>query len=125
MILTDGEENHGPYDRLSIDDVEGLINEHVYAIGLGTPANIQPEKLRQLCDGHNGYMITGELNPAESDITARAVLLTDSPHSVIFGLETPDGDIISPATVHPMVEFRHWECGGDVWSFVTGTDWRE
>ncbi len=149
VILTDGEENHGPHDRLSIDDVEGLINEHVYAIGLGTPGNIHPEKLQQLCNGHEGYMlITGELTPdsyfrlakyyqqiingvsnqdivldpdgwvhagsivripfyvAETDITARAVLLTDSPHNVIFGLETPEGDIITPATVNPMLEFR-------------------
>jgi hypothetical protein len=149
VILTDGEENHGPHDRLSIDDVGGLINEHVYAIGLGTPANIQPEKLRQLCNGHQGYMmITGELNPdsyfrlakyyqqiingvtnqdivldpdgwvhagsvvripfqvTEADITARAVLLTDNPHSVIFGLETPGGEIVAPSTVNPMVEFR-------------------
>ena len=149
VLLTDGEENHGPYDRLSIDDVAGLINEHVYAIGLGTPGNIQPEKLQQLCGGHNGYMlITGALNPdayfrlakyyqqiisgvtnqdivldpdgwvyagsvvripfyvTETDITARAVLLTDSPARVILGLETPGHEIIVPTTANPMLEFR-------------------
>ncbi|MCA1579457.1 MAG: tyrosinase family protein [Acidobacteria bacterium] len=149
VILTDGEENHGPHDRLSIDDVGGLINERVYAIGLGTPANIQPEKLQQLCNGHQGYMLmTGELNGdayfrlakfyqqiisgvtnqdlvldpdgwvhagsvvripfyiSDTDITARAVLLTDNPHSVIFALETPGGDFIIPTTANPMVEFR-------------------
>jgi hypothetical protein len=149
VILTDGEENHGPHDRLSIDDVAGLINERVFAIGLGTPGNIQPAKLQQLCAGNDGYMlITGELNPdayfrlakyyqqiisgvtnqdivldpdgwvhagsvvripfwvSETDITARAVLLTDNPHGVLFGLETPGGEIIPPTIVHPMVEFR-------------------
>lgn len=149
VILTDGEENHGPHDRLFIDDVQSLINERVYAIGLGTPANIEPAKLQQLCGGHDGYMlITGALNPdayfrlakyyqqiisgvtnqdivldpdgwvhagsvvripfrvTETDITARAVLLTDSPQSVIFGLETPGGEIIIPSTASPMIEFR-------------------
>jgi len=149
VLLTDGEENHGPHDRLSIDDVQSLINEQVYAIGLGTPANIQPAKLNQLCGGNDGYMlITGELNPdsyfrlakyyqqiiagvtnqdivldpdgwvhagsvvripfnvTETDITARAVLLTDNPHSVIFALETPGGEVIIPSTANPMIEFR-------------------
>ena len=149
VLLTDGEENHGPHDRLFIDDVAGLINEHVFAIGLGNPGNSHPAKLQQLCAGNNGYMlITGDLNPdayfrlakyyqqiisgvtnqdivldpdgwvhagslvkipfyvSETDITARAVLLTDNPHGVLFGLETPSGEIVAPTTVNPMVEFR-------------------
>jgi hypothetical protein len=149
VVLTDGEENHGPHDRLAIGDVTSLINERVYAIGLGTPANIQPAALQALCNGHEGYMlITGELNQdayfrlakyyqqiisgvtnqdivrdpdgwvhsgdiiripftlTETDITARAVLLTDSPHSVIFALETPGGEIIVPTTANPMIAFR-------------------
>ena len=149
VLLTDGEENHGPHDRLSIDDVADLLNERVYAIGLGSPANIQPAKLHQLCGGNDGYMlITGDLNPdsyfrlakyyqqiisgvtnqdivldpdgwvhagsviripfnvTETDITARAVLLTDNPQSVIFGLATPGGEIVIPSTANPMLEFR-------------------
>jgi hypothetical protein len=149
VVLTDGRENHGPHNRLAIGDVQGLIDEHVYAIGLGTPANIQPAALQALCNGNNGYMlITGELNQdayfrlakyyqqiisgvtnqdivldpegwvyagqlvripfylAETDITARAVLLTDNPHAILFGLETPAGQVIVPTTMHPMVEFR-------------------
>ncbi len=38
---------------------------------------------------HSGEVIRIPFYLAETDITARAVLLTDSPHSVIFGLETP------------------------------------
>jgi hypothetical protein len=149
VVLTDGQEKHGPHDRLAIADVVGLINERVYAIGLGTPANLEPAALQALCNGHDGYMlITGDLNPdayfrlakyyqqiiagvtnqeivldpdgwvhpgqvvripfflTETDITARAVLLTDNPSAVIFGIETPGGQIIAPSTTHPMVEFR-------------------
>lgn len=149
VVLTDGQENHGPHDRLSIGEVGNLIDEHVFAIGLGTPANLQPAALQALCNGHQGYMlITGDLGPdayfrlakyyqqiiggvtnqeivldpdgwvhagqvvripfdlAETDVTARAVLLTDNPHAVISGLETPGGQIIAPGFVHPMVEFR-------------------
>lgn len=149
VVLTDGQENHGPHTRLSIADVTSSIDENVYAIGLGTPANIQPAALRALCNGHNGYMlITGELNPDayfrlakyyqqiisgvtnqdivldpegwvhsgnviripfylnETDITARAILLTDNPNAVIFALETPGNEIIAPSVANPMVEFR-------------------
>jgi hypothetical protein len=147
VVLTDGKEIHGPHNRLSIADV--TINERVYAIGLGTPANLEPAALIALCAGHDGYMmITGELNPdayyrlakyyqqiisnvtnndivrdpdgwvhsgeivripfylAETDITARAVLLTDNPHVMILGLETPGGQVITPSISSPMVEFR-------------------
>lgn len=147
VVLTDGKENHGPHDRLYLSDVS--VHDRVFAIGLGTPANLEPGTLSALCNGTDGYMlITGELNLdstfrlakyyqqiisgvtnqdivldpegvvhtgevvkipfeiAETDITARVVLLTDNPYSVIFGLETPDGDLIGPAIVNPQVLFR-------------------
>ncbi|MET8179629.1 tyrosinase family protein [Streptomyces sp. NPDC005336] len=149
VVLTDGQENHGPYNRLSVTDVASLIDQRVYAIGLGTPANLSPAALQALCNGHQGYMlITGDLNPdayfrlakyyqqilsgvtnqdivldpegvlhpgevvripfrlTEADITARAVLLTDHPRAVLYGLETPEGHIIEPTVTDPMVEFR-------------------
>jgi hypothetical protein len=148
VLLTDGQENHGPYTRLSIGDVT-TINERCYAIGLGTPANIDPGALMALCQGHQGYMlITGDLNQdtlfrlakyyqqiisgvtnqdivldpegfvyagqlvripfwiTETDITARAVLLTPTPTILRFALETPTGDVIIPGSANPMVEFR-------------------
>lgn len=147
VVLTDGKENHGDYDRLYLSEVD--VNDYVFAIGLGTPANLEPSTLAALCNGNNGYMlITGELNQdaffrlakyyqqiisgvtnqdivldpdgvvhsgevvripfdiAETDITARAVLLTDNPNGVLFALETPDGDVIGPTLVNPQVVFR-------------------
>ena len=63
IILTDGRENHDDYVRRYISDVADLINEHVYAIGLGSAENIQPAALQALCDGHDGYLLmTGALD---------------------------------------------------------------
>ena len=45
VVLTDGKENHDDYDRRYIIDVGDMINERVYAIGLGTAENIQPAAL--------------------------------------------------------------------------------
>lgn len=147
VVLTDGKEEHGPHDRLSLGEIS--VNERVFAIGLGTPANINPDALQALCNGNEGYMlITGALNPdayfrlakyyqqiiagvtnqdvvldpegivragevvripfylTEADIVARAILLTDNPKAVIFGLETPAGQIIRPTTSHPMIQLR-------------------
>jgi hypothetical protein len=64
VVLTDGQENHGPHTRRSIDQVAGLINDHVFAIGLGRPEVLDPGALQKLCDGHDGYMVmTGDLTP--------------------------------------------------------------
>jgi Mg-chelatase subunit ChlD len=63
IVLTDGRENHDDYSRRYISDVADLINERVYAIGLGTAENIQPSALEALCNGHEGYLrMTGDLD---------------------------------------------------------------
>ncbi len=67
VVLTDGQENHGPYTRRYIADVADLIaslNGHVFAIGLGRPEVLNPAALEALCSGNNGYMMfTGDLTP--------------------------------------------------------------
>lgn len=63
VVLTDGKENHGDYDRRYISDVADMINERVYAIGLGTAENIEPAALKALCDDNDGYLLmTGDLS---------------------------------------------------------------
>lgn len=63
VVLTDGQENHGPYTRRYIADVSGMINERVYAIGLGRAEVLNPAALQALCNGTNGYLyLTGDLN---------------------------------------------------------------
>jgi len=55
VVFTDGEENWPP----SIADVkaQGLISGTVYAIGLGTAADLNPAPLVALCNNTNGYMV--------------------------------------------------------------------
>lgn len=62
VVLTDGREN----SPLSLADVAGSINSQVFAIGLGTPEQINPTALNQLTNGHDGYVLmTGELDQNE------------------------------------------------------------
>jgi hypothetical protein len=67
VVLTDGQENHGPHTRRYIADVADMINGlngHVFAIGLGHPEVLNPGALEALCNGNNGYMaMTGDLTP--------------------------------------------------------------
>jgi hypothetical protein len=58
VVFTDGHENRPKF----LADVMGLINERVYAIGLGTAEQIQPAALSALTNGTGGYLLlTGEI----------------------------------------------------------------
>jgi hypothetical protein len=67
VVLTDGQENHGPHTRRYVADVANLVsslNGRVYAIGLGRAEVLNPAALQALCSGNNGYMLmTGDLTP--------------------------------------------------------------
>lgn len=59
LVFTDGDETEPKY----INEVTGLINEFVYAIGLGTPDQVKPEGLNLITNGTGGYvMLTGPLD---------------------------------------------------------------
>lgn len=59
IVLTDGHETAAKY----ISEVTDLINERVYAIGLGTAEAIEPAALTALTNGTGGYtLITGDLD---------------------------------------------------------------
>ncbi len=58
VVFTDGHETASHY----IADVASLINERVYAIGLGTAAELNPVALNALTDNTGGYLLmTGNL----------------------------------------------------------------
>lgn len=60
VVLTDGHENRSRF----LSDIPDLIDNRVFAIGLGTPEEIQPIALDALTNGTGGYMLmTGNLDP--------------------------------------------------------------
>ncbi len=52
LVFTDGDETEAKY----ISQVAGLINERVYAVGLGTASQLNPAGLKAITDGTNGYL---------------------------------------------------------------------
>lgn len=60
VVFTDGEETASKY----IADVAGLINERVFAIGLGTVQEVNPVALNSLVNNSGGYLLmTDALGP--------------------------------------------------------------
>jgi hypothetical protein len=58
LVFTDGEETESKY----ISEVTSLINERVYAVGLGTPDQLSPTGLSGITNGTGGYLtLTGQL----------------------------------------------------------------
>lgn len=53
VVFTDGYETDSKY----ISEVIGLIDERVFAIGLGTAAQIQPNALAAIANGTGGYLL--------------------------------------------------------------------
>ncbi|MBL4730223.1 MAG: S8 family serine peptidase [Sulfurimonas sp.] len=59
LVLTDGKENRSQY----ISDIIDVIDEKVFAVGLGTAAKIDPNALTKISNGTGGYtLLTDELN---------------------------------------------------------------
>jgi len=89
VVLTDGNETESFY--LS-ELPAGTINNRVFAIGLGTPENIQPSALAQLTSNNDGYLLmTGNMT------TDDYFLLTKYYQQILAGLTNtqivvdPDG----------------------------------
>jgi hypothetical protein len=60
LVLTDGEENTAKF----LSDVQPLINERVFAIGLGTAEEVNPVALTDLTNETGGYiLLTGAMGP--------------------------------------------------------------
>ena len=58
LVFTDGEETESKY----ISEITSLINERVYAVGLGTPDQLSPTGLSAITNGTGGYLtLTGPL----------------------------------------------------------------
>lgn len=59
LVFTDGDETEPKY----ISEVTGLIDDRVFAVGLGTADQVKPDGLNAITHGTGGYvMLTGPLN---------------------------------------------------------------
>lgn len=59
IVFTDGHETESKY----IADVSSLIDEQVFAVGLGTAQELNPNALNEICNGSGGYLLlTDELD---------------------------------------------------------------
>ncbi|MEL6852444.1 MAG: vWA domain-containing protein, partial [Bacteroidota bacterium] len=85
VVFTDGQENHGRYSRRYIADVEHLIDDHVFAVGLGTASQIRPSALRALCNDHNGYLLLTDTISADSQFRLAKYF-----HQILAGIENKD-----------------------------------
>ncbi|HSU07188.1 MAG TPA: M14 family zinc carboxypeptidase, partial [Acetobacteraceae bacterium] len=62
VVFTDGEENTYKF----ISDVQSLINNRVFAVGLGTVTEVNPIALNQLVNNTGGYLLlTDNLGPSD------------------------------------------------------------
>ena len=62
VVFTDGEENTYKF----IHDVQALINNRVFAVGLGTVSEVNPVALNQLVNNTGGYLLlTDNLGPSD------------------------------------------------------------
>lgn len=131
LVFTDGHENRPKY----LADVTD-INDRVYAIGLGTAAEIQPASLTTLTNGTGGYvLLTGELDAdryfqlskyflqilagvKNSDIVIdpEARILPDQVHRLPFYLNEADvtSDVILLAPAPSVIRFALETPAGDV-----------
>ncbi len=71
IVLTDGQENAPAW----IADVSASLNDRVFAIGLGEPADINPAALSALADGAGGWVaVSGSLSVDERFLLAQYFL---------------------------------------------------
>ncbi|TAE25424.1 MAG: hypothetical protein EAZ91_19145 [Cytophagales bacterium] len=98
VVLTDGKETASAYIA---DLPAGTINGQVFAIGLGTPENIQPSALAQLTGGNNGYILmTGNIG------TDDYFLLTKYYQQILAGVTNMQIVVDPEGWLHPGEEVR-------------------
>jgi hypothetical protein len=113
IVLTDGQETASKY----ISEVTSLINpnHHIFAIGLGTPEEIQPAALAALAQGHRGTLqMTGILDTDDRYLLAKFYLqiLANVTNQQI--VEDPDGFLALGQEHRIPFVLNEADIGGDV-----------
>jgi len=97
VVFTDGEETASKY----IADVMGLINDRVFAIGLGTVQEVNPVALSQLVNNTGGYLLlTDALGPNDTFRLAKYFV------QILAGVTNADIVVDPEGSLPPGVEAR-------------------
>ncbi len=97
VVFTDGFETDAKY----IADVAGLIDDRVFAIGLGTADQIQPTALTALTNGSGGYLLlTGTVGPEDLFLLSKYYL------QILAGATNMDIVLDPEGTIKPPQKHR-------------------
>lgn len=97
IVLTDGHETAAKY----ISEVDDLVDERVYAIGLGSADQIQPAALTSLTNGTGGYMLlTGEMDEDDFFLLSKYYL------QILAGVTNEDIVVDPENAIYPGQEHR-------------------
>ncbi|MFN8192726.1 MAG: S8 family serine peptidase [Nocardioidaceae bacterium] len=101
VVFTDGHETDSKY----IADVAGLIDSQVFAVGLGTADELNPAALRNICNGHGGYLLlTDQLDNDDTFKLAKYFLQIQAGVNNEDIVVDPDGFVAAGSQV--VVPFR-------------------
>ena len=111
VVFTDGEETAAKY----IGDVQSLINERVFAIGLGTVQEVNPVALNSLVNNSGGYLLmTDALGPNDTLRLAKYFVQILAGVTNVEIVIDPDGLLPPGAEVRVPFELNGNDYGADV-----------
>ncbi len=97
LVFTDGKENRSQY----IADVSSLIGDKVFAIGLGTAAELNAAALTELCNNSGGEMLlTDTIDPIDDNYKLAKYYLQILAGITNVDIVTDPEDWISPGETH-------------------------
>ena len=97
LVFTDGKENRSKF----IADVAGLIGDRVFAIGLGTAADLNAAALAELCNNSGGeLLLTDTIDPMDDYFKLSKYYLQILAGITNVDIVTDPEDWIKPGEVH-------------------------
>lgn len=96
IVFTDGHETASKY----IADVTSIIDQQVFAVGLGTAQELNPAALNDICNGHGGYLLlTDQLDNDDTFKLAKYFLQIQAGVNNEQVVVDPDGYIVPNSVV--------------------------
>lgn len=120
LVFTDGKENRSQY----IADISSLIGDKVFAIGLGTAAELNAAALTALCNDSGGEMLlTDTIDPNDDYYKLAKYYLQILAGITNVDIVTDPEDWISPGAIHRIpFELNETDISHDVVLLSTAAD---